>query len=195
MSKTVVVAAAVIYNNEPGDLLATLGEGTSTIPAIGITQEDGDALMGKLGQSADVESSFEQNVSAYEAWDGTSMATPHVSGVAALVWSAFPNLTNVQIRNALTGSALDLGDRGRDVYYGFGLVQAKDALLSLGWTPPSPTSTPPTPTPTLRIHPRRLLPRLPRPIHQHQLQPHLPHYHTNINSCAWRNHCPDRYHR
>ncbi len=36
--------AAVIYNNEPGDLLATLGEGTSTIPAIGITQEDGECL-------------------------------------------------------------------------------------------------------------------------------------------------------
>ncbi len=106
-----------------------------------------NALIGKLGQSAVVESSFEQNVSAYEAWDGTSMATPHVSGVAALVWSAFPNLTNVQIRNALTGSALDLGTAGRDVYYGFGLVQAKNALVSLGWIP-LPTSTPPTPTPT-----------------------------------------------
>jgi subtilisin family serine protease len=139
--------AAVIYNNEPGDLLATLGEGTSTIPAIGITQQDGNTLLGKINHPAKVESSFEQNVSAYEAWDGTSMATPHVSGVAALIWSAFPNLSNVQIRNALTASALDLGAEGRDVYYGFGLVQAKDALLSLGWNP-LPTSTPPTPTPT-----------------------------------------------
>ncbi len=141
--------AAVIYNNEPGDLLATLGEGfTSTIPAIGITQQDGESLIVKIGQPAVVESSFTPYVSAYEAWDGTSMATPHVSGVAALVWSANPNWTNVQIRNALTASAMDLGTAGRDVYYGFGLVQAKAALLSLGWTPPSPTSTPPTPTPT-----------------------------------------------
>ncbi|MBW6474412.1 MAG: S8 family serine peptidase, partial [Anaerolineaceae bacterium] len=139
--------AAVIYNNEPGDLLATLGEGSSSIPAIGITQEDGNTLIVKLGQSAVVESSFEQNVSAYEAWDGTSMATPHVSGVAALIWSANPNWTNVQIRNALTGSALDLGNAGRDVYYGFGLVQAKAALDLLGWSSPTPTDSP-TATPT-----------------------------------------------
>lgn len=143
--------AAVIYNNEPGDLLATLGEGSSSsIPSIGITQEDGSTLMDKLGLSAVVESSFEQNVSAYEAWDGTSMATPHVSGVAALIWSANPNWTNIEIRNALNGSALDLGAGGRDVYYGFGLVQAKAALTLLGGgTVPSPTPTdPPTVTPT-----------------------------------------------
>ncbi|MGD9404647.1 MAG: S8 family serine peptidase, partial [Anaerolineae bacterium] len=66
--------------------------------------------------------------SGYEAWGGTSMATPHVSGVAALLWSANPELTNVQIREAMDMTALDLGDPGRDVHYGYGLVQAYDAL-------------------------------------------------------------------
>lgn len=149
-------AAAVIYNNVEGELLATLGEGySSTIPAIGLTQSQGSELLEKLGLLASVENSFTPNVSSYEKWDGTSMATPHVSAVAALIWSANPNWTNVQIRNALTGSALDLGTAGRDVYYGFGLVQAFDALVSLGWTPPSPTPVPsetptntPTPSPT-----------------------------------------------
>jgi uncharacterized protein YbcV (DUF1398 family) len=56
------------------------------------------------------------------------MAAPHVSGAAALIWSAFPALSKVEIRDALDATALDLGDPGRDVYYGFGLVQAKDAL-------------------------------------------------------------------
>jgi serine protease len=60
------------------------------------------------------------------------MATPHVSAVAALIWSSNPTLTNVQIREAMQMTAMDLGAAGRDVYYGFGLVQAKDALNYLG---------------------------------------------------------------
>ncbi|MFN2196181.1 MAG: S8 family serine peptidase [Anaerolineales bacterium] len=126
--------AAVIYNNEPGNFLGTLGDGnTSTIIAISLSQADGQYLAAnKLGLTASVESAIEWNVSGYEAWDGTSMATPHVSGVAALVWSANPGWTNVEIRNALDATAMDLGDPGRDVYYGFGLVQAYDAWVSLG---------------------------------------------------------------
>ena len=62
------------------------------------------------------------------AWmSGTSMATPHVSGVAALVWSHFPHCNNYEIRNALSASARDLGDAGYDYKYGNGLVQAKAA--------------------------------------------------------------------
>lgn len=144
--------ATIIYNNEPGDLYATLGDGNSSaIPSIGLTQDQGVALLASLGSSATVENSSTANVSEYEAWDGTSMATPHVSGVAALIWSANPSWTNVQIRNALTGSAMDLGTAGRDVYFGFGLVQAKSALDWLGWAGPNPTETPsdtPTATPT-----------------------------------------------
>jgi subtilisin family serine protease len=59
------------------------------------------------------------------------MATPHVSGVAALLWSAYPSLSNLQIRDAMTTTALDLGEPGRDIAYGFGLVQAWDALQYL----------------------------------------------------------------
>ena len=59
------------------------------------------------------------------------MATPHVSGVAALLWSAKPHWTNVQIREAMDATALDLGEPGRDIAYGYGLVQAYDALQYL----------------------------------------------------------------
>lgn len=64
----------------------------------------------------------------YGKWDGTSVATPHVSGVAALVWSHFPSCSASRIRQALTESALDLGESGRDDLYGNGLVQAKAAV-------------------------------------------------------------------
>ena len=127
--------AAIIYNNVPGDFLGTLGEGNSTsIIGISLSQENGQYLVSnKLGRTATVFSQVEQPASGYEAWDGTSMATPHVSAVAALVWSWDPSLTNVEIRNALTAAAQDLGTAGRDVYYGYGLVQARAALEYLGY--------------------------------------------------------------
>jgi serine protease len=84
------------------------------------------------GESGSVQSSVSVPDSGYEAWNGTSMATPHVAAVAALVWSCDPTKTNAQIRSALTASARDLGTAGRDSSFGYGLVQAKAALERLG---------------------------------------------------------------
>jgi subtilisin family serine protease len=120
--------AAIIYNNTSGPLLGTLGDVATTIPSVGITQAAGQALLGQVGASTTV------SISAgnYARFDGTSMATPHVSAVAALVWSNKPTCSNADIRNALAASAVDLGPVGRDVEYGFGLVQAKAALDKMG---------------------------------------------------------------
>jgi subtilisin family serine protease len=126
--------AAVIYNNEPGELYATLGAGnSSTIPAIGITLADGQALLASnLGQIATVTSELQIPASGYEAWDGTSMACPHVAGGVAILLDAYPNATVQNIRDALAESALDLGPTGRDNAYGHGLLQINDALVALG---------------------------------------------------------------
>jgi subtilisin family serine protease len=125
--------AAILYNNVSGGFAGTLN-GTANIPAISLSLEDGQAIIagGGVGKSATVVSYVEKPASGYEAWDGTSMATPHVSGVAALIWSAYPTKTATQVRAALQNTARDLGAAGRDNAYGYGLVQAKAALDYLG---------------------------------------------------------------
>jgi subtilisin family serine protease len=124
--------AAVIYNNIPDLFSGTLGAEGDWIVAISISQADGQAALLHVGEEATVQSAPALSGSGYEAWNGTSMATPHVAGVAALIWSWDPSLTNVQIREALQITAMDLGDPGRDVHYGYGLVQAYDAWTYLG---------------------------------------------------------------
>jgi hypothetical protein len=83
-------------------------------------------------------------------YEGTSMATPHVSGVAALLFARNPAASASQVRQAMESTALDLGPAGRDDEYGYGLVQAADALAAIGGPTitPTPTTQLPTPTPT-----------------------------------------------
>ena len=122
---------AVVYNNVAGGFGGTMGTTVSSIPSVTATDVEGAAMKGQLGQSATV--AVRPNSYAY--FDGTSMATPHVSAVAALVWSYYPTCTGAQIRASLTKSAMDLGTAGRDTKFGFGLVQAKaakDRIASLG---------------------------------------------------------------
>ncbi|MBT2689206.1 S8 family serine peptidase [Bacillus sp. ISL-47] len=59
----------------------------------------------------------------YTYADGTSMASPFVAGIAALYKQAYPEFTNAQIRTLMQQSAVDLGIKGKDNSYGYGLVQ------------------------------------------------------------------------
>lgn len=114
---------AVVYNNVAGGFGGTLGTTVTTIPSVTASDTDGAAMKSQLGQMATVK----VDPSNYAYYDGTSMATPHVSAVAALVWSYFPSCTGAQIRASLNKSAQDLGPAGRDVKFGHGLVQARAA--------------------------------------------------------------------
>ncbi|WDE05550.1 S8 family serine peptidase [Thalassomonas viridans] len=113
---------AIIINNVAGVLSGTLGDtNATTIPAVGAALEDKSALV------AASTASIEISASSYGYMTGTSMATPAVSGVAALVWSNHTECTGTQIRDALKATAADLGDAGHDVYFGHGVVKAKAA--------------------------------------------------------------------
>jgi serine protease len=121
-------AAAVVFNRagEVGPVLGTLGETHVSIPVVGMDRDSGLALRATwLGTSATL--SFSPSHYDYDYFSGTSMATPHVAGVAALVWSTHPQCSNNEVRAALNATAVDLGVPGRDHTYGNGLVQAQAA--------------------------------------------------------------------
>ncbi|ESP93360.1 MULTISPECIES: S8 family serine peptidase [Pseudoalteromonas] len=77
------------------------------------------------GPGSNVNSTYPTNT--YRSLSGTSMASPHVAGVAALVWSHHTQCTNQEIRAAINATAKDKGAAGRDNYYGHGIAQAKSA--------------------------------------------------------------------
>lgn len=114
---------AIVYNNAAGGFGGTLGTTVTTIPSVTASDTEGAAMKLQLGQTA----TLAVTPASYAYYDGTSMATPHVSAVAALVWSRNLNCTAAQLRSSLTKSAQDLGTAGRDTKFGFGLVQAKAA--------------------------------------------------------------------
>ncbi len=64
----------------------------------------------------------------YTNLDGTSMATPHIAGIAALLLEANPTLDQVGIKTILEGTAQDLGTPGKDNQFGAGLVRAGQAV-------------------------------------------------------------------
>jgi thermitase len=72
------------------------------------------------GPGVDVLSAF--NDGGYREESGTSMATPHASGVTAVLWQLFPGSTASSIRSRLDAGVDDLGAPGRDASFGFGRV-------------------------------------------------------------------------
>jgi thermitase len=60
------------------------------------------------------------NNGGYTTLSGTSMATPHVAGVAAIIWDKYPTATAATIRSKLDAAVDDLGAPGRDTSFGFG---------------------------------------------------------------------------
>jgi len=113
---------AIIINNEAGMLYATLGDtNATTIPAVGAAFEDRAALLAANTASVNI------GTSDYGFMSGTSMATPAVSGIAALVWSNHNGCTGTDIRDALKATAQDSGAAGHDVYFGHGIAKAKAA--------------------------------------------------------------------
>jgi subtilisin family serine protease len=111
------------------------------------------SVFSQSNSEVDIAAPGESIVSTYPAalghtylqLSGTSMATPHVAGVAALVESARGAMTPDELTSVLEGTATDLGPAGRDDAYGYGLVRADAAVVTPTPSPP-PVATP-TPAP------------------------------------------------
>jgi serine protease len=96
-----------------------------------VSVEDGAALKAKAGASVTMLFNNAGFSDTYDTLSGTSMASPHAVGAAALVWAVSPNSTASNVATALEQTAKDLGDSGKDSVYGFGLVNAYDAAKML----------------------------------------------------------------
>jgi subtilisin family serine protease len=126
-------SAAIVYNNPshgPGNFNGTLGtttdNGIAWIPAVSLSQTDGEALAAAAPATA---TAF--NIAMAWNYDsGTSMATPHVTGVVALLLGKNPSLKPQDIELILDKTATDLGVPNYDTSFGYGLVNAQAALAA-----------------------------------------------------------------
>lgn len=122
-------AVGVIISNNALDSMNGSLNGSAPVVVVGVSQANGDDLQTHNGIQATIAN---QKPADYESTDGTSMAAPHVSGVAALLVAArHGQITPAQVRSAMENSAQDLGATGRDDLYGFGLVDASAALAQV----------------------------------------------------------------
>lgn len=68
----------------------------------------------------------------YAALSGTSMASPHVAAMAGLIRSLNPDLTNREVMDLMISQAVDLGEKGKDKYYGNGRIDVFRSLKAAG---------------------------------------------------------------
>jgi subtilisin-like proprotein convertase family protein len=83
------------------------------------------------GPGVNVRSSLNSSDSAYGSASGTSMAAPHVTGCIALLLSLDPTLTQNDVYDLLTTTAVDLGAAGFDFSYGWGRIDCFEAASQL----------------------------------------------------------------
>lgn len=121
----------VIYNNTAGLMQGSLTEDGSEIDAavVMIEKNQGLSLVEMINAGQKVSVSISTSTSDYAMFDGTSMASPHIAGVAALVKAANKKLSPLQVRTILAKTAQVLGPNTNNEY-GAGLVQSDAAVQS-----------------------------------------------------------------
>ncbi|HIC94124.1 MAG TPA: hypothetical protein EYP09_07730 [Anaerolineae bacterium] len=135
---------AVNYAHDKGCLLvSTSGYGNTGVPYPGkfpvvvtvaaTDKDDQRAWFSNYGPEVDlaapgVDIASSDRDGIYGLWSSTEVAAPHVAGLAALIWSVNPTLTQEEVEDIMKATAVDLGDPGRDDYYGWGRIDADAAV-------------------------------------------------------------------
>jgi thermitase len=123
---SVIVAAA----GNDGNSTVNYPAGYAEVVSVAATDAN-DAKASFSNVNSDVEiaapgvnvlSTYDSSNSSYTTLSGTSMATPHVAGVTALIWDRNTAATASSVRSKLDTSVDDLGAPGRDTSFGFGRV-------------------------------------------------------------------------
>jgi thermitase len=145
------LADAVVYAQSKGCLIVAAAGNRATpilfpaalagVVAVGATtSSDGHLSSYSRGPQMDVAAPgigiystrwLTPTISTYGTMSGTSMATPHVSGVAALLWAHQPALTPVQVTYVITSTAKDVYTAGWDEFTGWGRIDARAAMQRL----------------------------------------------------------------
>jgi type VII secretion-associated serine protease mycosin len=139
---------AITYANDKGVLVvAAAGNGGAadkpkwpasldlTLAVTAVDQANNATNFDQRGEYIDLSAPGANVVSTakgdYVTLSGTSMAAGFVAGAAALLFAAEPRVTNAQVRDILLRTATDIGDPGRDVTFGAGLINMVSALAEL----------------------------------------------------------------
>lgn len=139
-AQTAKAVAVIIYNRDDSDYqswtllrpdcsnIAGCDDLTHPWPVVlAVSASDGTQLASNSQHALDMGAWMDD----YKFLSGTSMATPHVSGTFALVWSLAPDAIADTVRNAVLSTAHDLGVPGADPAYGYGLIDAYRAAIAI----------------------------------------------------------------
>ncbi|NWQ41923.1 S8 family serine peptidase [Bacillus sp. EB106-08-02-XG196] len=132
-----IVASAGNTGYEPYHSTVGYPAAYDSVIAVGaIDQSNKWADFSSVGPTVEVTSPGVDILSTYlnnstKRLTGTSMAAPFVSGLLALLKEQYPELSAADLRSILQKNVIDLGDAGRDPYYGYGLVQYSERIKDI----------------------------------------------------------------
>lgn len=158
VARSSAIQTAAQYMKDKGGLVVvgtgnngineTIAETTTMIPVSATNSNDAITSWSSFGNFVAVAAPGEgiwttQTGGTYSAVNGTSFASPLTAGVVALMMAGNSSLPNSQIEKLLFSTTIDLGSAGRDVYFGYGRVNAAAAVqAAVTATPDNDTQAP-----------------------------------------------------